>query len=251
MLKKCRILICLILVVTFFVGITAQAAQQQPITVVLDGEVLEFDVPPQIIDGRTMVSMRVIFEALGAEVVPFSPLKDFELPDDACGLVLWGGYPELHAEELSANAGMRQSLARAIGSGMPTYAESGGFMYLHESICDLSGSEFSMVGAIPGKAEMADRLQGFGYHRLTARRDNLLSLEGGSINAHFYHQSRSTDPGDCFTATRPNGATKQAVYATESICAGFQHLHFWGNPAFAESFVTACIEYRRSRNGTD
>ena len=68
MLKKCRILICLILVVTFFVGITAQAAQQQPITVVLDGEVLEFDVPPQIIDGRTMVPMRVIFEALGAEI---------------------------------------------------------------------------------------------------------------------------------------------------------------------------------------
>jgi len=40
----------------------------QDITVILDGQVLEFDVPPAIMDGRTMVPMRVIFEALGATV---------------------------------------------------------------------------------------------------------------------------------------------------------------------------------------
>lgn len=38
------------------------------ITVTLDGRELSFDVPPQIIDGRTLVPMRAIFEALGAEV---------------------------------------------------------------------------------------------------------------------------------------------------------------------------------------
>ena len=45
---------------------TVQA--NQPITVVFDGEVLAFDVPPAIINGRTMVPMRVIFEAHGAGV---------------------------------------------------------------------------------------------------------------------------------------------------------------------------------------
>lgn len=38
------------------------------ITVTLDGKEIAFDVPPQIIDGRTLVPMRAIFEALGAEV---------------------------------------------------------------------------------------------------------------------------------------------------------------------------------------
>lgn len=38
------------------------------VSVYLNGSKIEFDVPPQIINGRTMVPMRAIFEALGAEV---------------------------------------------------------------------------------------------------------------------------------------------------------------------------------------
>ena len=39
-----------------------------PITVMVDGKFVEFDVPPTIIDGRTLVPLRAIFEALGATV---------------------------------------------------------------------------------------------------------------------------------------------------------------------------------------
>lgn len=45
------------------------AGAADDITVILDGSELSFDVPPQIIDGRTMVPIRAIFEALGAEVL--------------------------------------------------------------------------------------------------------------------------------------------------------------------------------------
>ena len=38
------------------------------ITVLLNGNPIAFDVPPQLINGRTMVPLRAIFEALGAEV---------------------------------------------------------------------------------------------------------------------------------------------------------------------------------------
>lgn len=38
------------------------------IQVTIDGAPLIFDVPPQIVDDRTLVPMRAIFEALGAEV---------------------------------------------------------------------------------------------------------------------------------------------------------------------------------------
>ena len=59
-------------IAVFLVCLTAannyEAKAEEPITVVLDGQTLEFDVQPTIIDGRTMVPMRVIFEALGATV---------------------------------------------------------------------------------------------------------------------------------------------------------------------------------------
>ncbi len=38
------------------------------VTVLLDGKTLDFDVPPVIEEGRTLVPLRAIFEALGAEV---------------------------------------------------------------------------------------------------------------------------------------------------------------------------------------
>jgi len=41
---------------------------ETPIEVLLDGAAIEFDVPPQVTDGRTLVPLRAIFEALGAEV---------------------------------------------------------------------------------------------------------------------------------------------------------------------------------------
>ena len=41
---------------------------QQEITVTLNGKKLEFDVAPQIVNNRTMLPMRAIFEALGAQV---------------------------------------------------------------------------------------------------------------------------------------------------------------------------------------
>ena len=46
----------------------AAADIMKSVKVILDGSLLKFDVPPAIMDGRTMVPMRVIFEALGADI---------------------------------------------------------------------------------------------------------------------------------------------------------------------------------------
>lgn len=58
-------------ILTLFIVLTASAsvfAGSDGITVIADGKTLEFDVEPEIINDRTMVPMRAIFEALGAEV---------------------------------------------------------------------------------------------------------------------------------------------------------------------------------------
>lgn len=50
-----------------FKGVTYQK-QGDEISVYVDGEKIDFDVKPQLINNRTMVPMRTIFEALGAKV---------------------------------------------------------------------------------------------------------------------------------------------------------------------------------------
>ncbi len=71
---------------------------------------------------------------LGAELVEFSPISDSCIPENTDGLYLGGGYPELYITELSNNVKMRNSIKNAIEKGLPTIAECGGFLYLHEHL---------------------------------------------------------------------------------------------------------------------
>ena len=75
-----------------------------------------------------------LLRAAGCEVVTFDPLADPRLPDGTAGIYLGGGFPEVHARELTANAALRRELAAAIAAGVPTVAECAGLLYL----CDVT-----------------------------------------------------------------------------------------------------------------
>lgn len=180
-----------------------------------------------------------VLRALGAELVPFSPLTDAAIPKDIDGLYLGGGYPEVQKEQLAANRSMRESIRNAVRGGLPTIAECGGFLYLHRT---LDGAE--MAGVLDADATLTKKLQPFGYVTLTARRDNLLCRAREQIRAHAFHYAVSTDEGADFDAVKPNGRAWTCVYATETLYAGFPHLYFRANPAFAENFVRACARRR-------
>ena len=72
--------------------------------------------------------------------------------------------------------------------------------------------------------------------------DNLLCCAGGIIRAHEFHYAQSDDNGDAFRAEKPNGRAWDCVHASEALYAGFPHLYFRANPAFAQSFVCACAQ---------
>ncbi len=99
----------------------------------------------------------------GAELVSFSPLRDEKLPEGIQGILLGGGYPELMAKELSENEKMRTAIREAIRGGMPSLAECGGFMYLHDEMASPEGEHFPMVGVIHGICEKTGKLVRFGY----------------------------------------------------------------------------------------
>jgi len=188
-----------------------------------------------------------LLKSRGAEIAFFSPLHDQKLPDDADGLILWGGYPELYGAALANNTSMKNSLRCAIDVGLPVYAECGGFLYLHKSLTDMQGSTHEMLGVLPASAHMTPKLQNLGYYELKAQRDNALSKKGERINAHFFHYSTSDFEGDCFKAVKQNGKTISCIASQANLFAGYQHLHFWGNPRFADNFVQACREYKKGR----
>jgi cobyrinic acid a,c-diamide synthase len=185
-----------------------------------------------------------LFERLGARLAFFSPLHDSSLPADACGLYVGGGYPELHARELSENTAMVNAVRMAIEDGMPTIAECGGFLYLHEELEDAEGTYWPLVGVVPGRAYKTDRLRRFGYITLTARRDGLLARTGEQLRAHEFHYWDSDDPGDAFHAQKPQSARSwDCVISTPTLYAGFPHLYLAGQPEVARRFVGACAAY--------
>ena len=55
-----------------------------------------------------------LLQEMGAELIPFSPLYDKQIPGNLSGLLFYGGYPELYAEELSKNESMKTSIKKRI-----------------------------------------------------------------------------------------------------------------------------------------
>ena len=177
-----------------------------------------------------------LLRQLGAELAWFSPLEDAALPP-CDGLYLGGGYPELYAARLSANGAMLRSIRSAVENGLPTFAECGGFLYLHDTLT-ADGGTYPMAGVLHGGCRNTGSLRRFGYVTLTARRDNLLCPAGGQIRAHEFHYFESDCCGGDFSAVKPvTGRSWDCIHAGATLFAGFPHLYLPANPEFARRFV--------------
>ena len=190
-----------------------------------------------------------LLEELGCEIRYFSPLSDEKLPENTDGIILCGGYPELYAKQLSENRTMLEDLREKITGGVPTIAECGGFMYLHKTFENNNSERFSGVGIINANAFRTEKLQRFGYIKMTAKRDNLLCKAGENFPAHEFHYFDSKCSGTDFSAEKTNGTTYSCVNGGENIYAGFPHLYFYANPQIAVNFVNKCKQYNLKRSG--
>ncbi len=185
----------------------------------------------------------------GAELVFFSPLRDEKLPENACGLYLPGGYPELYAAQLAENQSMRDSIKGAVAGRMPTAAECGGFLYLGQSLEGTDGRTWPMAGYLPGEGVKQDRLVRFGYANLSAPSDSLLFEAGEPVPVHEFHYWDSTRNGEDLTASKPlTGRSWTCGFVSDRLYAAFPHLYFAGRPELAERFVRAAKHYRKERS---
>lgn len=186
-------------------------------------------------------------EEVGFQLLPFSPLRDQVLPD-CCGLYLGGGYPELHCQALSENTSMREDIRQKIAQGLPTIAECGGFLYLHESLENKEGQKFPMVGVIQASAFPTEKLSRFGYVTLSLEKTGLLGEQGAKLPAHQFHYWDSTLPGSDFLAEKPQSPRHwQEAHMSDTLYAGFPHLHFASASESLSRFFQACQGYDATR----
>ena len=187
-----------------------------------------------------------LLERCGAEIVRFSPMSDPALPD-VDGIVLSGGYPELHAAELESNAPMMADIRARIAEGMPCIAECGGFMYLHERMEDSEGTMRTMCGAIPGEVRNTGRLTRFGYASFSPLRGDGVTRGDLTVKGHEFHYWDSDNCGSDWRAVKTGGREYTCMHDTGRMLAGYPHLYYYSNPEFAARFLERCLEYRNGR----
>jgi cobyrinic acid a,c-diamide synthase len=214
----------------------SRGAAPPPVIAVARDEAFHFTYPENL----------ELLQHAGAELAFFSPLRDEVLPRGTAGVLLSGGFPEVHAARLSANGRMRQALRQAHQRGVPIYAECGGLMYLTESIVDLDGRVYPMIGLLPGRSVMSARLT-LGYRLARAADTSWLLEQEETVRGHEFHYSvwedRPADLPPAFFVRPPPGKplcppAEGAVLG--KLWASYIHLHFWAKPELAGRFVAAC-----------
>jgi cobyrinic acid a,c-diamide synthase len=183
----------------------------------------------------------------GAECVYFSPLRGEQVPDDVQGLYIGGGFPEEYAAALSRQHSVHESIRRAVGRGVLTLAECGGFMFLTEEIETMGGERYPMVGIVPGKVKMQDRLAALGYREIAGTEGNFLLGPRDQAKGHEYHYSTFEPAGGIAHAYETTGmrGRRREGYLAGNVVAGYTHIHFASAPELAKRWVDGCVNLGR------
>jgi cobyrinic acid a,c-diamide synthase len=150
----------------------------------------------------------------------FSPLADEPVPFGANAVFLPGGFPELHAERLSAAHRFQDSIRKAHAAEIPILAECGGMMALAQSLADTQGRQWPMAGLLPGCTRMQSRLAALGLQAW--------STAFGEVRGHTFHYSIFDTPlvGSTETRAHPVGARGETIYRRGSLTASYFHAYF-------------------------
>ncbi|MFC5730508.1 cobyrinate a,c-diamide synthase [Nocardioides vastitatis] len=172
-----------------------------------------------------------LLEAAGCEVREFDPASDTALPVGTAGLYLGGGFPEVHAAELSDNAALRTQIRDAVADGLPTVAECAGLLYLCRT---LDGAP--MAGVLDADAAMTERLT-LRYPVAVAASDNLLARTGEQVTGHEFHRTAVLPGAGASPAWEVDGVP--VGFASATLQASYLHTHWAGHPRLAQRFAEA------------
>ena len=189
-------------------------------------------------------------EDAGAELVSIDTLHDSALPNGICGLYIGGGFPEVMAEEISANRSLLEDIKAKADGELPIYAECGGLMFLSRNIID-GDKIYPMTGVFDCDVEMTAKPQGIGYTIQKVLPGNPFYAEGDTVIGHEFHNSRVVNMGDGLQygfATERGKCIKPGYDALvyKNTLAGYHHLHVYGAPEWADNFCNVARKWKEN-----
>ena len=190
--------------------------------------------------------------ATGAHLVFVNSLEDEGVPENADGLYIGGGFPEVFAEQLEANARFRESVRERIRDGIACCAECGGLMFLGRSLVT-DGKTYNMTGALGFDVEMMEERQGHGYSVVEVNDGHPWLDAGTQLVGHEHHHSRVKNVSDelefAYSNKRGGGISgKRDGLSVGRTVASYVHVNAIASPQWAKGFVQAAVSYRNSKN---
>lgn len=173
-------------------------------------------------------SVLACWRAAGAEVTFFSPLAD-EAPDKRSDAIyLPGGYPELHAAQLSTAQNFKHAVQAAAARKTPIYGECGGYMALGRGLIDAAGKCHEMTGLLPVETSFADRKLHLGYRAIETVSPTALGPAGHHFRGHEFHYASITFEDNATPLFRARNARGEDLGACGmtlgSVSGSFVHL---------------------------
>lgn len=159
----------------------------------------------------------------GARIRYFSPLAGEPLPE-ADALWLPGGYPELHAGQLSVSSSW-PSLKAFIEAGKPVLAECGGAMILGKKLIDNDGAVWPMADVLPFVSRMQNKLAALGYRQ-----------DATGMRGHEFHFSVRESDSAGTPAFSCNAGDNGIRY--KNLRASYIHWYFASAPEVAAEWFS-------------
>jgi cobyrinic acid a,c-diamide synthase len=188
--------------------------------------------------GRYFPDTMEALEALGADLVEFSPLRDEKLPDCVDLVMIGCGLPDPHADLLASNVSMVAALRQYVCSGQRIYSEGGGAAYLGLNMI-IEGRRVQGAGILPFDAELIrDPLPPAPVTR-TLLHDTWLGLRGTEVRGYKSGRWRLTPRMgrfECPECIGPLSAEGDWFFHHHAV-GSLLHLHLGALPEVVRAFA--------------
>jgi cobyrinic acid a,c-diamide synthase len=188
--------------------------------------------------GRYFPDTLEALEALGAELIAFSPLRDERLPDKVDLAMIGCGYPDHHADLLTSNVSMIAALREHVCRGRRIYSEGGGTAYLGRRMI-IEGRSLQGAGILPFDAELSTDPKPPAPVTRTLLHDCWLGPAGTIVRGYKSGRWRlipSVEPFECPTCFGALSAEEDWFYHHHAV-GSLLHLHFGALPEVVDAFV--------------
>jgi cobyrinic acid a,c-diamide synthase len=188
--------------------------------------------------GRYFPDTFEALEALGAELVEFSPIRDEALPERVDLVMIGCGYPDQHAEKLASNLSMMAALREHVCRGQRIYSEGGGTAYLGRRMI-IAGEPIPGVGIFPFDAELLAQPDPPRPVTRVLRHDCWLGAQGTTVRGYRSGRWRLHASYERFECPACFGAlTRDSdLFYHHHAVGGLLHLHLGALPEVVSAFA--------------